>query len=472
MIHLDSIKIKGFKDPEAEKELVFSTEPISVIYGENGSGKTTMLKILYAILSRDERTLSKENVMKVELNYREENQVKQLIVERKNIVERFSWSGVFESKSILFGIHRGMVQEKSKIQAINSEITRNINAVSNDELVAIYDELEDICIKIYAAEVYHKYRVMRSKEDISKELLFRFIYDIEDVIHAKYSYNSFSYINYFPAIQNIKGKLRNIKINAVQNAHSPKNILKVWEKQSHLSLDMIQMEDIETALINQYQKGQDAVSQKIKNAFLETIEKALEIDEQSDKDFSLPDDFEEKIEKHKNFILNAIKTTKENSTLTKRIENYLATKDKSLTDKSKIFRAMLLEMVESAEEPNPTLESITALMSIFNDHLYHQKKLVIEEESAFIDLGNGKKHDLADLSSGERNLLTILTLFLIVGNNRNFLLIDEPEISFNIKWQRRFLPLLSKINTQAQIIVASHSPSIAHQNSQYLVQLL
>jgi ABC-type lipoprotein export system ATPase subunit len=468
MIHLDSIKIKGFKDPEAEKELVFSTEPISVIYGENGSGKTTMLKILYAILSRDERTLSKENVMRVELNYREENQTKQLIVERKNIVERFSWSRVFESKSILFGIHRGMVQEKGKIQAINSEITRNINAVSNDELVAIYDELEDICIKIDNIEAYLELKTMRKKADPSKGLLLQFIYDMEDAILGKFSHNS----SYFKVIQVIKGKLRSIKINAVQNSHSPKNILKVWEKQSHLSLDMIQMEDIETALINQYQKGQEAVSQKIKNAFLETIEKALEIDEQSDKDFSLPDDFEEKIEKHKNFILNAIKTTKENSTLTKRIENYLATKNKSLTDKSKIFRAMLLEMVESAEEPNPTLESITALMSIFNDHLYHQKKLVIEEESAFIDLGNGKKHDLADLSSGERNLLTILTLFLIVGNNRNFLLIDEPEISFNIKWQRRFLPLLSKINTQAQIIVASHSPSIAHQNSQYLVQLL
>lgn len=464
MIRLDSIKIKGFKDPEAEKELVFSTEPISVIYGENGSGKTTMLKILYAILSRDEKTLFKENVMKVELNYREENQTKQLIVERKNIVERFSWIGAFESKSILFGIHRGMVQEKGKMQ----EITRNISMVSNDELAAIYDELEDICINIGNIDAYLELKGVRNKADISKGLLLQFIYDMEDAILDKFSHNS----SYFKVIQAIKGKLRSIKINAAQHSHSPKNILKAWEQQSHLSLDMIQMEDIETALINQYQKGQDAVSQKIKNAFLETIEKALEIDEQSDKDFSLPDDFEAKIEKHKNFILNAIKTTKENSTLTKRIENYLATKDKSLTDKSKIFRAMLLEMVESAEEPNPTLESITALMSIFNDHLYHQKKLVIEEESAFIDLGNGKKHDLADLSSGERNLLTILTLFLIVGNNRNFLLIDEPEISFNIKWQRRFLPLLSKINTQAQIIVASHSPSIAHQNSQYLVQLL
>jgi len=87
-------------------------------------------------------------------------------------------------------------------------------------------------------------------------------------------------------------------------------------------------------------------------------------------------------------------------------------------------------------------------------------------------LGNGKFHELTELSSGERNLLSILTLFLILGNDRNFLMIDEPEISFNLKWQKDFLPLLSRLNSNAQIIVASHSPSIAHKNSKYLVELL
>ncbi len=150
---------------------------------------------------------------------------------------------------------------------------------------------------------------------------------------------------------------------------------------------------------------------------------------------------------------------------------YLKTKDSKLTENSKIFRSMLLNIIESAEEPNPTLEAISKLIDIFNEHLYDGKKLIVDEEKAYIILKNKKFHELSELSSGERNLLSILTLFLIIGNERIFLMIDEPEISFNMKWQRDFLPLLSRLNSKAQIIVASHSPSIAHNNSKYLIEL-
>jgi predicted ATPase len=109
---------------------------------------------------------------------------------------------------------------------------------------------------------------------------------------------------------------------------------------------------------------------------------------------------------------------------------------------------------------------------VFNAHLYRDKKLVVTEDAAYIDLGSGKQHTLNELSSGERHLLTFLTAFLIIGRNRNFFIIDEPEISLNMKWQRELLPLLNEISPNAQIIVATHSPSIAHKNTNYLVELL
>lgn len=50
-------------------------------------------------------------------------------------------------------------------------------------------------------------------------------------------------------------------------------------------------------------------------------------------------------------------------------------------------------------------------------------------------------------------------------------MVDEPEISLNMIWQRKLLPLLNELATNAEIIVASHSPSIARANSKYLVEL-
>jgi len=368
MTRLNKIKIIGFKDPSYEKELVFSTEPISVIYGENGSGKTTFLKILFAVFSKDENILLQENVSEIIIDYQIENQNKILII-KKTDEHKIDWSECFDlynSSSILFGVHRGVIQ-----------------------------------------------------------------------------------------IENT-------------NQSSENNFLSKIINQSHLSTDFVKINDIQNAIVAQFQKGQNIVSDKIKKAFFETIEKAVEIDE-TGQDFVLPSDFEQRIKDKKNFILKAI--PKENSYLTERIKEYLETGDTKLTEKSRIFRAMLLNIIESAEEPNPTLEAITKLIEIFNEHLYKDKKLIVDLENCYIDLGKNKSHNISELSSGERNLLSLLTLFLIIGNDRNFLMIDEPEISLNIKWQRDFLPLLSRINSKAQIIVASHSPSIAHKNSKYLVEL-
>jgi predicted ATP-dependent endonuclease of OLD family len=40
------------------------------------------------------------------------------------------------------------------------------------------------------------------------------------------------------------------------------------------------------------------------------------------------------------------------------------------------------------------------------------------------------------------------------------ILIDEPEISLHIDWQRTLIKNLRILNPEAQIIVATHSPEI------------
>lgn len=185
----------------------------------------------------------------------------------------------------------------------------------------------------------------------------------------------------------------------------------------------------------------------------------------------LPDDFEEKLLAQQDFVRLALDQQKETQ-IVKRLKKYLETGDRKVLNHSNILRALLLNVLEKAEEPNPTLEAMQTLMAAFNDHLYYHKKIVIEAEKAYIKFQNGQTHGLTDLSSGERHLLSLLSLFLILGRHRNFFFIDEPELSLNIKWQRQLLPLLSKLNPTSQIIAATHSPAIANENSNYLVELI
>ena len=66
---------------------------------------------------------------------------------------------------------------------------------------------------------------------------------------------------------------------------------------------------------------------------------------------------------------------------------------------------------------------------------------------------------------------TFLMLVLFEGQDRNFLIIDEPEISLNIKWQRELMSIFSTLLPKTQIIVASHSPALAKRNPNFLSEL-
>ena len=110
-----SIKIVGFKEPSRIVQLNFSAEPVTVIYGENGSGKTTFLKILHAILNKDEDYLDSESVREIVLVYEFPLGIgrKLLIKKGKN---KFVWGDTFKDlsnqTSILFGVNRGVVSDE------------------------------------------------------------------------------------------------------------------------------------------------------------------------------------------------------------------------------------------------------------------------------------------------------------------------------------------------------------------------
>lgn len=78
------------------------------------------------------------------------------------------------------------------------------------------------------------------------------------------------------------------------------------------------------------------------------------------------------------------------------------------------------------------------------------------------------------LSSGERQLLLILCNALSSRNNASIFLIDEPEISLNVKWQRQLISALFDClgNNPSQFIIATHSLEIISQYRSNMVKLI
>lgn len=65
------------------------------------------------------------------------------------------------------------------------------------------------------------------------------------------------------------------------------------------------------------------------------------------------------------------------------------------------------------------------------------------------------------LSSGEKQLLILFIETLLQRQKSFIFLTDEPELSLHISWQRKIIPAIKKLNPNAQIIAATHSPEVA-----------
>lgn len=77
------------------------------------------------------------------------------------------------------------------------------------------------------------------------------------------------------------------------------------------------------------------------------------------------------------------------------------------------------------------------------------------------------------LSSGEKQLLLMLCNALSARNEASVFIIDEPEISLNVKWQRRLIQALLDCmqGSSAQFLFATHSIEIVTQYRGNLVRL-
>ena len=64
------------------------------------------------------------------------------------------------------------------------------------------------------------------------------------------------------------------------------------------------------------------------------------------------------------------------------------------------------------------------------------------------------------LSSGEKQILIILTNVLIQSGRDFIMIMDEPEISLHFDWQRRLIDDVQSLNPSLQLILATHSPAV------------
>ncbi|MDM8549104.1 AAA family ATPase [Desulfobacterales bacterium HSG2] len=116
-----------------------------------------------------------------------------------------------------------------------------------------------------------------------------------------------------------------------------------------------------------------------------------------------------------------------------------------------------LERIQAIyETKNIFTEILTELFS-------HTEKKFDEKAFHFLKTGIQTPILPENLSSGEKQILIILLTTLLQDRKKCILLMDEPEISLHIDWQRSLIKNIRRINPNCQVIIATHSPTVYYQ---------
>jgi len=112
--------------------------------------------------------------------------------------------------------------------------------------------------------------------------------------------------------------------------------------------------------------------------------------------------------------------------------------------------------LDALNELQQVINSFVALLSSFYSH---KKATVHLEKGLSLRADTGQELDPANLSSGEKQLLLLFCNAISSRQNKTVLMIDEPEISLNVRWQRELIPALLTCmsGTAFQIVIATHS---------------
>jgi len=110
------------------------------------------------------------------------------------------------------------------------------------------------------------------------------------------------------------------------------------------------------------------------------------------------------------------------------------------------------------------LEDLHFLVSNFIETInqyFSDKKITFNIIHGFQITHNitGESIGFNQLSSGEKQILLLLSNTITVSDSASIFIMDEPEISLNVKWQRRLIKTLLDMSMKShlQFIIATHS---------------
>lgn len=435
-------KLHGYKD----LNIKFKDNKL-ILVGENGSGKTSVLRIFYYFLTCNWSELLKYSFESVSLKIDNDTYtIKHLELEK-----------------ISLNIDKILRHMPPPIRRRVEQAIKNGNFDDIDFALERYLPLhryKDIKSYLYSGSPFN----LSSDDNQIKQISEKFNKLTRDITE-KVDFT----ILYLPTYRRIEQELENIfkdqEIDEDFKDFSSRHFRQIkMSKRNHIELIQFGMNDVEDAknnILNELKEFQRNELNTLTLKYLDDVvnKKYNKIDINRIKQAS-DNDIKDVLEHIDETLLSESTKDKLKETI-KKVKN--ASKNTDEDEHTKVICHYFIKLLDFQENLKEKESKILDFCKVCNKYI--TDKIFTYESSLFLfsiklRCDNEKTVQFSQLSSGEKQIVSIFSQLYLSQNENYFVIIDEPELSLSVPWQREFLVDIHNGDFCQGLFAVTHSPFI------------
>lgn len=413
-----------------------------ILVGENGTGKSTVLQLLYYLLSGQWVSLLKYQFHSLSI----EIGGKKHTLKHDSIMQM---SDRISLKALRRLPHRSA-------RTIHESMERN-GFLSNSQLEQLAFEF-DIPMKYLIEELSDNYDLFdRKGKTKGQEELRSLLKDIREAMGSQ--------ILFLPTYRRIEQELQDIFKGVDDREFSKRSMMSRGAEgvDSYMELVEFGMKDVEDSIKRKVSQLESFARNELNELTISYLGNIVE-QEYSSIDFKMIKDMEAKdIDNILNRIQERILTIEKKEHLKEIISKVKS--DKQTSDHDKIVSHYFTKLMAFHRELEVREERIVSFCNVCNEYMSNKTFTYSSSSYQFSIAENygdqQQEIKLHQLSSGEKQIVSLFShLYLSGGSEKYFVMIDEPELSLSVPWQRRFLKDIREADFCSGLIAVTHSPFI------------
>lgn len=420
------------------------TDNVNIFVGENGLGKTTILNALNYVIQGDSESLSQIEFERIVLTLGDNSKIEinheELLENKNNVFDRNRFLHNSYDENYNYLTRRVMLEV---IMVFSPKMIDDKE--SREKMINIF--LKKYRYDLPSSAIEKICDLVLKDDTFVKEMKQSWEYKIYDYM------KNWDKIIYLPTYRRIEEDF-----NSYIENDSDRDYYRKSRKKRNFSYLQFGMDDVQEAINYACNTLRNNTNEGFKGMTSNLLTNYIKINEDTNN------------KQLNNKIINSSTLEIVFSRLTDKIDPKIQNKIISMIDNDNIKEdkyhqyliSIINELTNIYEKNKQIDDNIENFKNVCNNYLVNKR---VEYDKFKIEC-NVKQNStneiisLKNLSSGEKQILSLFSKLYLLSEEKNIILFDEPELSLSILWQKELLPDIINSNRCSFIAIITHSPFI------------